>query len=153
MRISDLSLMSPSARKQLYEKLGIAPAKKKKTRTQPASDAEEMFVGQCRIRKLPMFQREFKFALSKGRGYRFDFCWEEFKVAVEIEGLVCKYIDGIPYALGRHCTFTGFENDCQKYAIANELGWHVNRFNQALVKNWTAIDMTIDLLKARGWKP
>lgn len=145
MNISDLDLKT---RRRLFPDLD-----KPKPKIRLASEGEELFVFQCRARKLPMFKREHKFALSKGRGWRFDFAWPEFMVATEIEGLVCRYIDGVPYALGRHCTFTGFEEDCRKYATANELGWHVLRFNQNLVSNWTAVDMTIDVLRSRGWRP
>ena len=38
-----------------------------------------------RTEKLPPFEREFRFASP--RRWRFDFCWPERKVAVEIEGL------------------------------------------------------------------
>lgn len=138
-----------------------------KTRAKPTAkgkldlrkSAEDTFVAHCRAYKLPMFKREHKFALERGRGWRFDFCWETdgngqpLMVAVEVEGLVARYVNGEQFAYGRHATFAGFENDAIKYATAAILGWTVLRFNQRLVTNGTAIDMTVECLKAKGWVP
>ena len=115
--------------------------------------AEDVFVLHCRAHKLPMFKREYLFAKDLGRLWRFDFAWPELHCALEVEGLVAMQArDGSTLAGGRHATFQGFEGDAVKYATAAILGWSVLRFNQRLVTNGTAIDMTKDLLKARGWK-
>jgi len=113
----------------------------------------ELFALYCRHELLPPFEREYPFGVAIGRKWRFDFAWPELLVAVEIEGLTKKFIDDVPYAIGRHCTFKGFADDCVKYAHANTLGWHVNRFNQALVKDGTAIALTRQLLIAREQRP
>ena len=113
------------------------------------SKAEEQFAQLCVIEHLPPFEREHLFALELPRYWRFDFAWPAIKVAVEIEGLRKRFVDGVPYAIGRHCTFEGFAEDCRKYATANILGWHVIRFNQALVYDGTAIDLTRKLIIAR----
>jgi len=109
------------------------------------SKAEQLFAFQCAAEKLPSHVREYCFALSIGRAWRFDFAWPDLKVAVEIEGLVKRFINGKPYMLGRHATFSGFTEDCIKYANANILGWHVLRFNQALVKDGSAIELTAQM--------
>jgi hypothetical protein len=116
------------------------------------SKAEELFYSLCEIEHLPQPEREFCFAIKFERKWRFDFAWPALLVAVEIEGLTKKFIGHVPYAIGRHCTFKGFAEDCIKYAHANTLGWHVNRFNQALVRDGTAITLTRQLLIAREFK-
>ena len=70
-----------------------------------------------RTEKLPPFEREFRFASP--RRWRFDFCWPERKLAVEIEGLT-------PDS-GRHQRIGGFIADCEKYEAALRLGWTVYR--------------------------
>lgn len=149
MRITDLSL---SARKQLYEKLGIAQPNKKPV-VQGDSQIERRFALQCRAHKLPMFKRQYKFAVDIGRGWMFDFCWPEYKAAVECEGLVVKRVNGELLVTGRHVHPAGFRGDSIKYGMAAILGWGVLRFEQTHVEDGTAIDMAMELLKARGWKP
>jgi|GEM_PF-5404880 len=61
------------------------------------------------------FNREVRF--HPERRWRFDFC--RGHVAVEVEGR------------GRHQTFIGFRNDCEKYNEAARLGWLVLRFPAA----------------------
>lgn len=126
------------------------PKRKRSPVPRPPSTAEELFALYCRHELLPPFEREYPFGVAIGRKWRFDFAWPHVKVAVEIEGLR-KVFDGEGrcYAVGRHTTFEGFADDCIKYAHANTLGWHVNRFNQALVRDGTAILLTRQLLIAR----
>lgn len=64
--------------------------------------------------------REYRF--HPVRRWRFDFAWPAEKLAVEIEGR------------GRHQTFVGFRNDCEKYNAALQLGWRVLRFPASDVK-------------------
>ena len=121
-------------------------------RPKKLSSGEELFALHCRAHGLLPPVREHMFACeTHGRKWRFDFSWKSFMVAVEIEGLVLRFKDGKPVVSGRHATAKGFAEDCRKYAIAAILGWTVLRFNQALVKDGTAIDLTMQLLTARGW--
>jgi very-short-patch-repair endonuclease len=64
--------------------------------------------------QLPLPEREYRFHPT--RMWRFDFCWPQIKLAVEIEGR------------GRHQTFAGFREDTCKYNEAVRLGWRVLRF-------------------------
>lgn len=158
MRVNDLDA---ETRRKYFPDLDT----RVKTRAKPTAkakldlrkSAEDSFVIQCRALKLPMFKREYKFALERGWGWRFDFAFlddgqgHEFKIAVECEGLVARYVNGEQFAYGRHATFAGFENDAIKYATAAILGWTVLRFNQRLVTNGTAIDMTLEMLKSKGF--
>ena len=72
---------------------------------------------------LPRPTPEYKFhALRK---WRFDRAWPDHFIAVEIEG-------GI-YSGGRHVRGKGFENDCEKYNLAQRLGWKVYRFTSSMI--------------------
>lgn len=74
-------------------------------------------------------EREYEFAKSIGRKWRFDFCWRwlagqrihQIKVAVEIEGFIRQG--------GRHQRTAGATNDLHKYNAAQILGWRVLRFS------------------------
>jgi hypothetical protein len=54
------------------------------------------------------------------RQWRFDFCWPEHKVAVEIQG----------QGPG-HCSLKGMTNDCDKGNAARLLGWTVLYFTSS----------------------
>ena len=117
------------------------------------SAAEETFALQIKGLKLPPVVREHMFATEDlGRRWRFDVSWKEYWCAVEIEGLVIRR-GKTGQTMGRHTSLEGFEGDAIKYAWAAVLGWTVLRFNQRLVNNGTAIDLTRRLLLARGWQP
>lgn len=118
----------------------------------PLSAGEEAFALHCRAHHLPSVTRELAFALEAfGRRWKFDFAWPEYRVAVECEGLVVRFQAGKKILLGRHVTLEGFEEDAIKYAHAALLGWTVLRFNQRLIGNGTAIDLTRRVLAAKGW--
>jgi len=63
--------------------------------------------------------REYVFAPP--RKWRFDLCWPDAKLAVEIEG------HG-PGGLGRHQRRAGFTRDVVKYREAVKLGWRLLRY-------------------------
>ena len=75
-------------------------------------------------------EREYRFHPT--RKWRFDFAWPDSKVAAEVEGAT--------WANGRHTRGSGVELDCEKYAEANLLGWHVYRFTGKMVSDGRAID-------------
>jgi hypothetical protein len=82
------------------------------------SAAEELFAAElsARLACYPP-RREYKF--DPRRGWKFDFCWPEYMLAVEIDGR------------GRHQSFTGFRDDCEKLNNALLLGWRVLRYPAA----------------------
>lgn len=115
--------------------------------------AEDLFDFDLRRFKLPKFERQWPFAHQIGRKYRADFCNLEFKLIVEIEGLVVRRLPTGEIVLGgRHGTIGGFRDDCERQAIAVELGWSYLRFEQSQVKDGSAIEHTQRVLAARGWK-
>ena len=73
---------------------------------------------------LPAPEREFRFAPS--RRWRFDFCWQEQKLAVEIEGGT--------RSGGRHNRAEGYTKDAEKYNAAAEAAWIVLRYTDAMIR-------------------
>jgi hypothetical protein len=71
----------------------------------------------CYTDGLPMPEPEFQFEPS--RRWRFDWCWPEQKVALEIEGAV--------WTRGRHTRGAGFIKDMEKYNHAAAMGYRVIR--------------------------
>lgn len=122
--------------------------------------AEDKFAVQCLSQQLPKFERGLKFSLGstqflkkgKPRRWAFDVAFPEYKIAVEIEGLIVRRIGGQLVTMGRHSTITGFREDCEKYAAAAILGWSVIRFEASQVITGFAIATTQRLLYAKGWR-
>ena len=82
------------------------------------------------------FEPEYRFAPP--RRFRFDMALPEHKIAVEYEGLMS--------VKSRHTTITGYTNDCEKYNLAQKLGWRVLRYT---AKNYgNAVQDIEELLKA-----
>lgn len=63
------------------------------------------------------FEEEYKFS---DRKYKFDYCIPEHKWAIEYEG--------IQSSKSRHTSITGYSKDCEKYNLAQILGWRVLRY-------------------------
>ena len=83
------------------------------------SKGEESFDFLVRKWKLPPPVRELVF--HHGRRWRFDFAWPDWKLAVEIEGIVYQGMGG------RHQRAAGFKADLEKYFTAAVDGWTVIR--------------------------
>ena len=90
---------------------------------------------QIRAAKLPEPQREHRFAkyLTPPRQWRFDICWPERMLAVEVEG-------GI-FVQGRHGRGAGMVADMEKYNVAMLNGWRLLRvsdrhINKGIALNW-----------------
>lgn len=81
--------------------------------------------------------REYKF--HPERRWRFDFCFPESKLAIEI--------DGGTWSGGRHTTGIGFRNDCEKMNNAVLLGWRMLRFTADQVRSGEALRVTLEALK------
>lgn len=135
-----------------------AAGKKPRRKRSGTKKPEDEFAFQCMTRKLPTFKRQYRFAKEAlGRQWQFDFAFPEYQLAVELEGLVVASatIGGKKrlVSMGRHAHADGFREDCRKYASAAMLGWVVIRFEVKMVGSGEAIDYTIRVLAARGWKP
>ncbi|WP_142783369.1 hypothetical protein [Changchengzhania lutea] len=54
------------------------------------------------------------------RKFRFDWALPDLKIAIEYEGIFSKK--------SRHTTIKGFTTDCEKYNLAQIMGWKVLRY-------------------------
>lgn len=114
---------------------------------------EDLFAAQCRQYRLPRFEQQYKFAKQVlGRQWRFDFAFPDYKLAIEIDGVAVRRLEGRLVVLGRHASIEGIRGDHEKINTAILLGWSVLRFLQTDVKPELAITTTQRVLAARGWK-
>lgn len=103
------------------------------------SELEETFIQHLRCGALPKLpEREYKFHPT--RKWKFDFCYPEEKLAIEIEGGTRNN--------GRHTRHAGFQADCEKYNEAATMGYTVLRFTSDQVKSLKALNMTKKALEA-----
>ena len=105
--------------------------------TKKLSALEESFAVQCKHKRLPAPVREFKFC--EWRRWRFDFAWPALKIAAECEGG--------HWSGGRHTRGSGFEKDCEKYNVAQNLGWRVFRFTKSMIDSGEAIELISGQMK------
>jgi len=94
------------------------------------SQLEDELDFQIRIYKIPMPVREYRF--HPQRKWRFDFCWPQKRVAMEVEG-------GI-WVNGRHNRPTAFMADCEKYNTATLGGWRVFRVADSHIRSGAAVE-------------
>jgi len=85
------------------------------------------------------FEREFQFDIS--RKWRFDYCWVESRVALEVEGGA--------WTGGRHTRGSGFIKDIEKYNTATLAGWQVYRCTPQQVKSGEAFDLITKALEIK----
>lgn len=124
-----------------------------------ASECADLFASQCVAQRLPRFAREFEFASEINRRWKFDFAFalkkpsgRMFRLAVEIEGIVMRQVNGQWQMGGRHATISGFKEDCIKYCTATLLGWHVVRFEQSQIASGFAWKMVLRILVRNGYR-
>lgn len=121
--------------------------------------AEGEFLFQARAMGLPPLVRNYRFATSilheetrKPRQWEIDFYSPDYRVGLEIEGIVFRRIGKQVVAGGRHAHPDGFREDCIKHAHAVNMGILLHRFECKQVVDGIAIKFFIDGLAARGWK-
>lgn len=114
--------------------------------------AEDHFAEQLGLFADLQFVRQYHFALKAGRNWRFDFAFPAYHLAVEIDGVAVKRLEGRLVVLGRHASIDGIRGDHEKVNTAQLLGWTVLRFLQTDVKPRHAIEFTLRVLEARGWR-
>lgn len=95
---------------------------------------------------LPDPVTEYVFAGQIGRKWKFDFCWPEHRIALEIEGMafgrMVETKDGEKVRVGgRHNTGAGMQKDCEKYSWAAILGWRVVRATSTMVRDGEALEL------------
>ena len=113
------------------------------------SKLEDQLALHIRACNLPEPEREYRFAaMATGgtgqgvrqrikqagmRDWRFDFCWPDQMLAVEVEGGA--------FVNGRHNRGAGFSADLKKYQEAMRLGWTVYRCDGHLIRTGEAIEI------------
>lgn len=103
------------------------------------TELETDFFHQVQRKGLPL--PEFNVRFHHKRQWKFDFAWNNRKIAVEIEGGT--------WTGGRHTTGDGFRKDCEKYNEAALLGWLVLRFTTDQVRSGYAIETTRRALEGK----
>jgi very-short-patch-repair endonuclease len=94
------------------------------------SNIEDKLLFYIQASGLPEPEREVMF--SHDKKWRFDFAYPQYKIAIEVEGVLWR-------SQGRHQTALGVEGDCQKYNAAVLGGWRVLRFTQRMVESGEAL--------------
>ncbi len=95
------------------------------------SELEESMALQMRAVGLPEPVREYRF--HPPRQWRFDFCWPDRMLALEVEGAT--------WTKGRHTRGGGFAADCIKYNTAALDGWRVLRVTGEMVESGEALGL------------
>jgi len=85
---------------------------------------------QLRAARLPEPVVEFRFC---ERRWRFDYCWPNEKLALEIEGG--------HWVNGRHNRPAGFAKDIEKYNEAVLMGWRLLRVTTDMVADGSALNL------------
>ena len=101
------------------------------------SALEDMFEFQLKALKLRGYEREYRFHPT--RKWRFDFCFKDKMLAIELHGAI--------YINGRHTRGAGVEADMLKINTAQELGWNVLCFSAGMVKSGEAVAQVERMLK------
>jgi very-short-patch-repair endonuclease len=157
--LADLTEIMTAVQLAEYEKRTKATKRGQKSKAM-----HDQFAADCRARQMPTPRRELQFALEMlERRWKFDFAWPEYMVAVEVEGLVYRTCYDAPRpgaqrvltVYGRHASPQGIKDDMEKYNAAALLGWYVLRFERDMIMHRTnkvAVDTTLRVLYARGWR-
>lgn len=107
----------------------IKPKIKIKLKVRLPSEGEALFNLHCKAHGL---QPVAEYVFAAPRRWRFDFCFVDERLAVEIEGGA--------WSGGRHTRGAGFVGDMGKYNAAVILGYRVLRFTPEMVKSGVAIE-------------
>lgn len=104
------------------------------------STLEELFAFQVKAAELPEPEREV--CVIPGRKFRFDFCWREARLLIEINGGT--------YTKAAHSTGGGIARDYEKLRLAQDCGWKVYPFDGRAVKSGEAIEVVRKALEAEN---
>lgn len=104
------------------------------------SHGEAFLASLLRATKAPPFTREHAF--HPERKWRFDICWPQHRLAIEIQGGT--------RSGGAHTNHDGYTNDCCKLNEAQLLGWRVLWVTSEQVYSGEALDF---IERALGIRP
>jgi len=95
------------------------------------SELEELFAFQVKATGLPEPEREA--AVIPGRKFRFDFCFREARLLIEINGGT--------FTKGGHSSGLGLRRDYEKLRLAQDHGWKVYPFDAQAVRSGEAVEV------------
>jgi hypothetical protein len=98
-----------------------------------------MFDKHWKLNGWPTPKREFVFHPT--RLWRFDFCWPDKKIALEIQGQ------------GSHNTLSGMTKDYEKQHAAMQLGWQVIYCTANQLKDGSIYQVVLSFLGIKNNKP
>lgn len=127
---------SPEIALQIEQALAAGRAKPGRAKSGP-SELELAFAQQISDHRLPNPLREFQFMTS--RDWRLDYAWPDFKLAVEVQGMV-------------HRIKKRFLTDVEKLAYAQMHGWTVLLIAGQDIRSPRGVMWLATLLEQRGWK-
>ena len=96
-----------------------APAPEPHRGEKPAAQSEGLALTFLALNRQGVMPPEEEYRFHPTRRFRFDFAWPEKRVAFEQEGVTRQG--------GRHQRVAGYSRDCEKYNLAQILGWVVIR--------------------------
>ncbi len=96
------------------------------------------------IRGLNLPRPEYEFRFAPPRRFRFDLCWKERLIAVEV--------DGGGWIRGRHHRPKGHASDCEKRNLATELGWDVYTYVPEQIESGEAVRQIQRVLAAAEFR-
>ena len=102
------------------------------------SELEELFAFQVKATGLPEPEREA--AVIPGRKFRFDFCFTEQRLLIEVNGGT--------FTKGAHSTGRGIARDYEKSNLAQLQGWRCLSFDGKAVKSGEAAELIRKALEA-----
>ncbi len=108
---------------------------------------EDLFRFQCKAMSLPPVTEQFEFAKPMGRKFKADFCFEPWKLIIEVNGGV--WLKGG----GAHSRPAKIEGDMERQQYAVRMGYFVLPFTPAQVKSGHAVNWTRQVLINFGWRP
>ena len=97
----------------------------------------------CELKHLPAPVRELRFA-APDRQWRFDFCWPDILLALEVEGGIFESHGGSHRNIGK------FLKDMEKYNAAALQGWKLLRFKPGDIDNGKFLGYLIEFFRHHG---
>lgn len=94
-------------------------------------DPKKIFAAQLKMSGIENPFREYVFHPT--RKWRFDYCWPQHKIALEVEGGV--------WTGGRHTSGAGFMGDMEKYNEATALGWRILRITPSQLSKTATVEL------------
>ncbi|WP_424244360.1 hypothetical protein Dip510_001623 [Elusimicrobium posterum] len=97
----------------------------------------KFYLGKLLEQNYPDLEKEFMFAKEAGRRFRADYHIPSLQVLVEYEGVFMAQ-------KSRHTSVLGYTNDCEKYNMAQLLGYTILRYT---AKNYSQVLQDLKYLK------